>query len=273
MLAVFSVSHREVAQFEKLQGWICELGGCQRHKALIVSGFLNAENVDEGLIRQAARNFSSVELIRMWYEPNEPWPVPCNAMFQRAARHIYDGNLGSFWWHETDCIPLKSGWLDALEAEYMAAGKPFMGSIVAAPFRHLTGNAIYPGNIQDYSNRILLAHDLAWDVIDCAIVLPLTHHTDLYFHWWSHQVGRADAYSPEGTEFDTLKKVSLIPPQAVVVHRDKTGSVIDRLRERRKLILEWPAPSPRPIQRHGKSMAYRPGFGPRAKKKRSVSCQ
>lgn len=259
MLTVFSVSHKEIPQFLKLMGWIKELGGCPRHNALIVSGFLNPPNVDAALIEATRVSFASVELIRMWYEPQGPWPVPCNEMFSRVARHIYATSKVPFFWCETDCIPLKSGWLDRLEAEYVRAGKPFMGSIVDAPFRHLTGTAIYPPNIQDLSSRILLAHEIAWDVIDCGAVLPLAHHTDLHFHWWSHKVGKAEEYSPYGTEFDSLDKLALIPPQAVVLHRDKTGSVIDRLRERRAIVLNHPAPSDHLKIRRGKPMKRRGG--------------
>lgn len=267
MLLTLSCSHREVLQLQKWLGWNAELGGCADHDALIVSGFLNSPETNATLLELAKTQFRSVELISMWYEPTEPWPVPCNAMFQRAARHISETRKCPWFWCESDCIPLKPGWLDAWEKEYIRSAMPFMGCIVQAPFEHMTGNGIYPGSLEEFSAPMLLAHDIAWDVIDSKKIVPLVHHTDLYFHWWSHQRGEATKYSPQGTEFDSLEKLAMIPHRANILHRDKTGSVIDRIRERRNRIFNWPPPGKNAFPTPRKRIAIRRGF----KKKEPVT--
>ena len=126
-------------------------------------------------------------------------------------------------------------------------GKPYMGCIVKDPL-HLTGNAIYPPNVADYSTDCMLIEDVAWDVIDREHIVTLAHHTDKYFHIWKHKAApdKPHEYTRNAGTFSTIAELSIIPEHCVIMHRNKDLSVIDRLRERKSTTERIIHPSPGP---------------------------
>jgi hypothetical protein len=124
--------------------------------------------------------------------------------------------------------------MDALEAEYNTCGKPLMGYVVQSPL-HLTGCAIYNKEYINFSPHPLLVEATPWDTADVQAIVPHVHHTKLYWHVWAYRSphtdkGKHDAF---GTHYDTVEELEkLMPPEAVVMHRNKDGSLIHVLRER-----------------------------------------
>lgn len=127
---------------------------------------------------------------------------------------------------EPDCCPLKAGWLDAIEAEYKTAGKPFMGARVEVnevPL-HMSGNGVYPADMFQHGGNALIAGDIAWDVAAASQIVPQAHFTKLILHNWKHEP------FANQSEVDNLLSNN---SEAQLFHSDKTPSLIERLRERK----------------------------------------
>ena len=94
-----------------------------------------------------------------------------------------------------DMVPLKYGWVDAIEKEYNSCGKPFLGNIantttvtskreVIAIGKHLVGAAVYPPNLDSYSDiwRHVPDTNIAWDVLLQNDFHPHSYETKLIQH-------------------------------------------------------------------------------------------
>lgn len=243
MLCVLPWCDKEFAQELRLLLWMHELGGCKDHEALMVLGSSVSQKEQSEMVDLAKRVFGKVDVIRAFYEDPRPWPVNANLMFQRAARHVAESVKKPWFWCEPDCVPLVPGWLDKWEAEYKACGKPYMGFIVKEP-PHLTGCAVYPPDISIYSPHPLLCEQVAFDVVDVGKIIPNAHHTKLYHHQWFYGVPPqpANSYSSAATTFKTVNDLNIISPSAVLFHRNKDGTLIERLRERMKNPVRVEAP-------------------------------
>lgn len=127
---------------------------------------------------------------------------------------------------EPDCCPLRAGWLDAIAAEYKAAGKPFTGArveVADVPL-HMSGNAVYPVDMFAHAGLALIANDIAWDVAAASQIVPQAHFTKLIEHAWKHPT------------FESWEQVEReVSKEAVVYHASKDGSLIRLLRERTNL--------------------------------------
>ena len=137
-------------------------------------------------------------------------------------------------WMEADAIPLKRGWLEKLQDLYWVGGKSFAGPIVKDK-GHMNGTGIYPANTPNRIPAALAQPRTAWDVVmkkemisDCLDLHPY------YFHAWSMHGEDFHPYLGGAVPtFPTQSRVDKIPKQAVVMHRCKDGSLIERLRERK----------------------------------------
>lgn len=228
MLVVIPFCSKDHPSAANLLRWMAELDGTHdRHQALLVAA--RAMTLEErGVVSEAARQaFSNVTIVRTLQTDERPWPMAPNTMFRCASTFIAQQLKVPFWWNEPDCVPLCSGWLDDLEKEYKRAGKPFMGSIVKKPCVHLTGCAIYPPNVKLFNPAMLTTEKVAFDCVKPEVTVKHTHHTSLFHHQWS---------DPEGFDVPTFKdaaKLRIINRRAVVFHRNKDHTLIDRLREQR----------------------------------------
>lgn len=221
--------HKETWHIRNLLKWISELQGkMPRHRALLVASYHVSKDDVRDVTHLAQCIFSKVDAIKQREEDERGWPQSCNSLFRVAYGYIQEIAKVPFWWNETDCIPLKRGWLDALENEYYQVRKPFMGRIVDKPFLHLTGCAIYPPHIERYNTHLLAAVDLAWDVMSPHMTIPYAHNTDLFHHEWG------DAEKNIAPSYPTRWSLRAIPSEAVVSHRNKDHTLIERLREARR---------------------------------------
>ena len=134
--------------------WVAELDGKLNYECLLSM----EKGMDFAAIQdKAGEIFTKVHVFQRLPRQNKTWPFPQNKCFQDSARHIETKFPGShFFWWEADCIPLKSGWLDALEAEYQKGGKPFCGPVHPVN-KNMNGVAIYPFNISHYSVKAMLS--------------------------------------------------------------------------------------------------------------------
>lgn len=274
MIVVFSSSHKDYAGTVKLLEWCRELGRYDRHHALIVAAN-TLEMAQVSKLDQLAKDcaFSKVISIRLRQEDNRGWPYAPNKMFQQAVEWIEQYGRAAFVWVESDAVPLKPGWVDTIEAEYLKQGRPFMGTIfewVSATkyLPHLNGNAVYPQNLRQLNPYVMAATQLPWDCTRPDLTLPRTFRSQLFQHDWGDRVTNVPPTFPDK---DSLKRIR---SDAVLFHRCKDGTLIDRLREEMHLVKEEELeeePYPElPLTRRIMGLLTWP-FGPRQSKKKKSS--
>lgn len=236
MLICFSYCHRDDDLALKNAQWIAELGGCKGHTCLAVRDHRANPDATEAL----RPSFDSLEEIVFTYDTFNHWPESANKQFQFAATHVEWMLKAPYWlFMEADAIPVQAGWADALQAEYEAARKPFMGDRVAVtgiPV-HMSGNGIYPGRMTQYAGEAMVALEVAWDVQASHRIVPNMHDTKLIEHSWEGEKKRT---------FESLEQVKReIAPETVLFHSSKDGSLIDILRRGREVAKLTAGISPR----------------------------
>lgn len=155
------------------------------------------------------------------------WPQPQNWAWQHAARYIHAKHKDSWYWWESDVTPLKPGWLQAIEREHKRGGRLFTGNLVA-PGTHVNGACVLPWNVCDYSANAMFCRQAPWDRVAGQDIVPTLVHSanNLFQHVWE--------VAGKPPTFPTWQSVEyIVSPDAVVFHRCKDGTLIDRLREKR----------------------------------------
>ncbi len=247
MIVAISTCEKDYFECGKLLEWIRELNTYPRHRLLLVFGKkINSEQRMELINTANSCMFRNVTAIQQVDEDPRGWPYAPNQVFQLAMRWIEGVGRGPFLWLEPDAAPLKSGWLDDLEEEYLRIGKPFMGFIFdwvsATAYRpHLTGVAVYPPHFRSLNPYPLNATDTPWDVTRPDLTLPRTHRTQLIYHDWG------DRKTNIPPAFHTVADLERIPKTAVIMHRCKDGTLIDRLREKRQMPVIELGPPPESV--------------------------
>lgn len=213
--------------------WIAQLGGTKTHDLLLV---VDASTNSAGIADTARMCFHSVQEVQA--EPvgvQGEWgkgttnATACNEMWLTASIFIQHKFPKRRWfWLEADAVPTRPSWADEIENEDRNARKPFMGAFVnIPPFEpHMSGIAVYPYNVADYSMNMAVPQNIAWDYAGRreTVGKKMAHFTDLIQHEY-----RIDGKEPT---FPTLESLSLIKPRTAVFHRCKDGTLVARLREK-----------------------------------------
>jgi hypothetical protein len=231
MHVILAYCHADLDQAKRWRDWVAELGGVSAHHIHTLTQADNAR-LDFSVFA------SSTDVIDYEKETSE-WSSGAsntgrsaagpNSMFRQAAWHAHYTFRAPFLFIEPDCIPLAPDWLDRIETEYEACGKPFMGALVprsaAGTPQHMSGNAVYPADVATRCTSIMLARHWAWDVAGAEQVVPMMHETKLIQHSFRH---------PGFTSQDQF--VTDVSPEARVFHSCKDGSIIPFLRGERASI-------------------------------------
>jgi hypothetical protein len=215
----------DAPRFIELLEWMQELGTVDAHAVLVAPAGLR-DGVLAAAEQHALKVFPAVTILRTPFDlPRESWPIGPNWSFLVAAEYCRRQQF-DFWLHEPDCIPLRAGWFDEIRAEYRQCGQPYMGFIEPRGEQHtehLAGNACYHYAV---FHHLQIDHLWkAWDVALADVLLPQTHRSELV-----HQVWGGMGKPPTFATVDDLRP---IPPAAAVFHRNKDGTLIKVLRERR----------------------------------------
>lgn len=223
MLTVIAYYKGDQDQALRLAQWINEMGGCKSHRLLIVqdTSVTDGERIT-ALFRQA---FDSVEILS-FVDHFHQWPHSCNHLWSTAARHIESNKPEPWLWIEPDVVPLVPNWIDLIAAEYAEAGKPFLGDFVNVDEvpPHMSGVAVYPGQITRYAGLALIANDVAWDCAAAEQIVPKMHTSKHILHAWRH---------PSFQHWSEVEKqVFAFKPECCLFHADKSSSLIDLLRAR-----------------------------------------
>lgn len=214
----------------RLLDWCSELSGKLDHSCLLV---VSRDISDEALGQASAaarRAFSHVSIIKPAINDRHSWPETPNLLFRTTCRYAATVTRQPFFWLEVDCVPLRPDWLECLDREYQRAGKPYVGFRRDIPIPHITGIAIYPPNVEKYNPASLRENrnkfgGIPFDTVDGDLTLRNAHVTKLIHHEW----GERD----KPWTFPDKASLERISKDAVLFHRVKDSSLIDRLREQR----------------------------------------
>lgn len=232
MIVVLPLCDHDGCMLTKNLRWMFDLDGANDFDAVVSQDSSMYPTLARDAIAAARKAFRSVTVIKYDMPPETKWPNGANWAFQSTAWRMIE--LGRPWfWCEADCIPLRPGWLKIWQAEYDHCDKPIMGSIIKER-GWMNGTAIYPHNFCDISPKAMKATDLAWDFVCWPDISKITHNANhLMEHCWGILDGKPSAHSGVVASFPTQKEVDdWVPSRAILWHRSKDGSLIDRLRER-----------------------------------------
>ena len=230
MLVVLSFCNKDATLALANAEWIASLGGSNEHRWLVACNQLaGATDMPQRICDALRVKYAQVELLVHYDEDERPWPRAQNHAFQRSAQYVANKYNCPWLWLECDAIPLGDGWLDALEAEYVRAGKPFMGMLVdvvtvqgqAIP-THLSGVSVYPGNVPGHSVNIMRCGGIAFDMAGAEEVLPKAHFTKLLAHKYQ---------CPSITRDEEFE--AWVPRDSVLFHQQKTPQIIEYLKAKR----------------------------------------
>lgn len=231
MNVAFAFHPGDYANAVRWMQWAEELGPCHAHTLWLMPA---KDMLDYEPLRDIAERVFKAVHIMPDAEGINGWPKAANSLVRQAAWNFYLHKLGPWMWLENDCIPLRSGWLDAIAGAYVEGGKPFMGGFVPAQGKiepRMTGNAVYPENTVEICEKMMVPFLSApFDQFAAAEILPRAHVTPLF----------QTRYNIDGKPptFPDAKSLDILDPQAVLFHRCKDGSLIDRLHERKMGFVE-----------------------------------
>jgi len=176
----------------------------------------------DGILETLQRCFGSVD-VQACHHTETGWPISCNMAFERIAWHVSMNVKQPFLFMEPDAVPLKAGWLDAIEQEYNTCGKPFMGDFVAINgimpngIDHMSGVAVYHWNLHALAPNIFRNERTAWDIASARDVVPKLHKTNLIQHDWVPTA----KWRRDKVDFTCVKT------SALIYHPDKLGVLMN----------------------------------------------
>lgn len=233
MLATFSVHRGDSRLLIDLLNWIEVLGPQRDHIALLVADaatpfndVLEAQSIAERIFKECVVVTNDVSV--------SGWIDGPKSLFLTAAQWAQNNGM-PFLVLETDSIPLKPGWLDAIDKEYQACGKKFMGHVYPSgnpqlPPLVMSGIGVYEANSYARLGEMVRA-GANWDMAMTAGVIDDAHDSKLIRHLWGEANNPpvfGDVNIPGTAQF-CLKQIE---PECVLWHRDKTHSLIRSLRRR-----------------------------------------
>lgn len=255
-VVAFMVAKRDFMLLWDLVAWMRELEG-QRIEADVV--VTCEHDLDPDLTWALVRHCDQTFAGRVWSNrapfqlADETWPLGPDWLFACTAEwcHRWESD---FLLLEPDVTVLKPNWCDTLRRAYYGGGRPFMGTWEAAGSahpEHMPGNGVYPWNARQYLSlkRLEIPFDV-WLAERGVMRDNLVTVTPLIQQVWcvrdfqerqgknggmavpSRQPGSVIA-ALTFPDWETVEQV--VSPAAMVFHRCKDGSLIQRLRERRRL--------------------------------------
>jgi hypothetical protein len=164
-----------------------------------------------------------------------PWPACNNHVFAETCR-IMQGTGKPWLLWETDMIPARQDWLQALENEYSRACRPFMGAWVEA-YDILNGGAVYPSDVISWSPSFFGASPIHQTAFDCAMAPDVIWFTHPVNHmmanvFFTRPNGRPTLMAPIVPVWNRELFDWVVTHNTCLIHRDKKGKTIEFLREK-----------------------------------------
>lgn len=227
MLLVIPFCRKDRQLAERQAEWVAELGPYPAHQLLSV------RDVKAAPIDYNAAGFYEVKEIVVRDAPDS-WPEGPNTMFARAGKQIEHVQKVPWLWCEVDSVPMRTGWLDEIEAEYakaLQAGKVFLGDLQRPlPGKphfvpHSSGLCVYPSALTQYAGEAYMAGNVPFDTVAGPSVVPKMMQSELLYHVWKAP--------PFESWADVERRIFAVRPKCAVFHSDKSGSLLGLLRERK----------------------------------------
>lgn len=213
--------------------WQCELDGVKDFEAVLLIETDTQVELMDACQEYAGKTYRNVQVVSYPRAPKSKWPDAPNWVFQHAARHMQRG-LTPWFFMEPDCQPTKQYWLEIWNREYFLRKRAIMGFVIPS-MGHCNGTAIYPNNFPMLCPEAMTCTDVAWDGLMKQKTIKLTADApDLMCHVWGIRNGQAQICGGDPAVFMTQKNVDdWVNPNAILFHRAKDTTLIERLRERR----------------------------------------
>jgi len=219
----------DVLQLIKNLKWMKTMEQEKTHDCLLSFDLTTNGQVVRESLHLAKEVFGNVHQTSYRVPPGTGFPQ--TYAWQHAARVMQ--KLDRSWlWMEADAIPLKKRWLSVLQNVYDNCRMPFAGPIVGKGM-HMNGTpSIFPANTPDLLPRTMSHTQNAFDVEYRdemeGKVKDIGHIAVAY---WGIKNGYLNALEGDAPNFPPGSNhlIDQIPKTAVVFHRDKSGSLIDRL--------------------------------------------
>lgn len=230
LLIVFPFCSKDAAMFCKTVEWMRDLRGFYNYDALLSFDMLTPPGAVAKMKSLVSSCFRDVFLTA--YPAPKPGQWPPTIAFIHAANHVHTRFNRPWFWTEYDMIPLKPNWIDAIDAEYRKCGKHFMGPVIPVQ-GHMNGTGAYAADTPLRIPKAMKILNIAWDVAmkpemihDCHDCKHLLQHA-----WIMDNRGRLQPLGA-GREpsFSNGSLLQQLLPSAVIFHRSKDGTLIDRLR-------------------------------------------
>lgn len=258
MLVVLPFHSGDTVAVQELFLWIRELGSALNHDALLVADAGTPWPDCAELLGVANKLFRRANLITNKVTV-KGWPGGSNSLFFTAAEHVKANKLGAWLFLEPDAIPLRSGWLDTLEMEWLSLkhNQPFLGAVYdcTAPGmqgKFMSGVAVYAEHAIDFLGAFRDSAK-AWDVAGADVMVNKGAPSSMIQHFWGLPdlpptfAEKKDVHSPVNTF--TLWNLK---PDAVIFHRNKDGTLINLLRKRLKPVAEVVSTGPKAFLQMGR---------------------
>jgi hypothetical protein len=219
-----------------------------RHKAYVCTR--QGTKDCNAITQELKKSFPEVEQLIV-QDGFEGWPLGPNQMFSDVAAAMYSTGVPFYFW-EPDCVPMKEGWADDLDAEYHRKvgimGHLYEGGMASSGkniYKMIVGSAVYPPNFLDFcpSAQSLSTYNMAyksagsipepWDVRCRWNFLAIGRDTPLIRTYWKSvnyqwKDGKIVFYAAD-PEAQGVQEVTcpdrVISSQAVVIHGCKDGSL------------------------------------------------
>lgn len=226
-MVVFGFCNLDIELLKKNLHWMMMMGMPKTHDCLLSYDKTTLRDNVKEVEEMARKVFCTVQ--HTSYAVPFGTRFPQTAAWQHAARFMH--KLYRNWiWMEPDAVPLKPEWLTQLQVIYDYSQHPFVGPVVEER-GHMNGTAIYPANTPELLPRTMSHTDNAWDVeAKDEMRGKMKDIGHIFFCAWGVKDGKLNPlegespYFPPGTPL-----LNQIPKTAVVFHRCKDGSLIDRL--------------------------------------------
>lgn len=238
MLCVLPFCQRDFHKLREMLQWINELGCCKNHDALFVCDAAVPWDDCHHVIALAKKSFHRVSIVSN-SGTVEGWIEGSNSLFLTAAQWCQD-NKKAWLWMEPDSVPIKPGWLDALDVEYGKCPTKFMGDIYTCnqpglPNQILSGVALYPADAYLKIGNLIESNPLIAFDVSISTALPPTTSTPLIRHIWGTKENPPQFYFklPPNAPPNSFTLANL-HQDCVLFHRVKDSSLIGLLRQRSK---------------------------------------
>jgi hypothetical protein len=220
---VLMVAWSDYAAAVRLLDWMQALGGLDEGRLMIsVPHDLPGDLVVA--LKERTKSWLECHIVpRPFPLSKEHWPQGPNWSFACASQWCH-AQQWDFLLLEPDAVPLKPGWLDGIEREYRGCGRAFMGHYEPpGPDHqmHLAGVAVY--HWETYQRTHWHEFHRAWDVAMGPTLVAEAHESRTIQQDW----GKWN----EPPVFHRTTDLARVRPDALLFHRNKDGSLIQRLRE------------------------------------------